>query len=136
MPGAPLAPLPIRGRPVSASVGAFTALNTPCSGPVAPFVPVLPMVVLTAAALLIAQAGVTGRGDESLLLCFLGIGLLYLAARLDGRSGQKLLPARTLDISHPVGAGLLMVFPPRLSRHTMLQWESEANRVFESEAPG
>jgi len=72
--------------------------------------PVLPMVILTAAALMIAQAGVTGKGGESLVLCILGIGLLYLAARLDGRSGEKLLPARTLDISHPVGAGLLMVF--------------------------
>jgi MFS family permease len=72
--------------------------------------PVLPMVILTAATLLIAQAGVTGKGGESAGLCVLGIGLLYLAARLDRRSGEKLLPARTLDIRHPVGAGLLMVF--------------------------
>jgi MFS family permease len=72
--------------------------------------PVLPMVILTAATLLIAQAGVTGKGGESAGLCVLGIGLLYLAARLDRRSSEKMLPARTLDISHPVGAGLLMVF--------------------------
>ena len=32
-------------------------------------------------------------------------------------------------------AGLLMVFPPRLVRQTMLQWESEAIRVLVSEAP-
>ena len=33
-------------------------------------------------------------------------------------------------------AGLEMVLPPRLVRQTMLQRESEANRVLESEAPG
>ena len=33
-------------------------------------------------------------------------------------------------------AGLEMVLPPRLVRQTMLQWESEANSVLVSEAPG
>ncbi len=33
-------------------------------------------------------------------------------------------------------AGLPMVLPPRLACQTMLQWESEPNRVLESEAPG
>jgi MFS family permease len=72
--------------------------------------PVLPMLILTAAALMIAEAGVTGESTTALVLVLAGLVLLYAAARLDGRSVEKMLPAQVLDIRHPVGAGLLMVF--------------------------
>ena len=72
-----------------------------------PFVPVL---ILSAATLIIAEAGVAGGGIPSVVLCFTGLGLLYLAARLDQQSSERLLPGQTLDAHHPVGAGLLMVF--------------------------
>jgi MFS family permease len=72
--------------------------------------PLGPILALSAATLLIAEAGVTGHVDASILLCILGIMLLYGAARLDRRSRDRLLPAETLDLRHRVGAGLLMVF--------------------------
>jgi MFS family permease len=72
--------------------------------------PVLPLVVLSAATLLIAESSVAHRIAVSALGTVIGAALLYLAARLDRRAGSRLFPARVLDFSHPVGAGLLMVF--------------------------
>jgi MFS family permease len=77
--------------------------------------PMLPLLVLSAATLIIAEAGAVvgdaqGGRTKSLLACLLGAGLLYLAARLDRRAEVRLLPAQLLDVRHTVGAGLLMVF--------------------------
>ena len=72
--------------------------------------PVLPLLTLSVAILMIAQAGAIGRVAVSIPLSSAGIGLLYIAARLDRRSTQRLLPAQVLDVRHPIGTGLLMVF--------------------------
>ncbi len=76
--------------------------------------PVLPLVVLAAATLIIAEAGalsgLTGGVATSIIGILIGTGLLYLAARLDRRGPVHLLPAQLLDVRHPVGAGLMMVF--------------------------
>ena len=72
--------------------------------------PALRVLILAAAALLIAQAGVTAGIAPALTLCLAGLGLLYLAARLDRRAHDKLLPAQSLNLRHPVGAGLLAMF--------------------------
>jgi hypothetical protein len=66
--------------------------------------------LLSAATLLIAEAGVTGRVDASIPMGLAGIALLYLALRLDRQASDRLLPAETLQAAHPVGAGMLMVF--------------------------
>lgn len=71
--------------------------------------PVLPLLVLSAATLLIARSGVA-RGIGAVLGAVLGAALLYLAARLDRRASSRLFPRHLLDFRHPVGAGLLMVF--------------------------
>lgn len=68
------------------------------------------MLLLAMATLLVAQAGVTGSGLAGLALGLSGLLLLYLAARLDRRSTDRLLPVQLLDLRHPVGAGLLAVF--------------------------
>jgi MFS family permease len=75
----------------------------------APFSP-FPVLLLTAAALIIAHAGVAEQGVVSFGECLVGVGLLYLALWLDHRSVEKLLPAQVLAMGHPLGAGLLMVF--------------------------
>lgn len=77
--------------------------------------PVLPLITLSAATLLFAEAGAlstpTPTGAAvSLVGCLLGVGLLLLAARLDRRSPVRMLPSQLLDVTHPVGAALLMVF--------------------------
>lgn len=76
--------------------------------------PVLPLTVLSVATLIIAEAGAGSGGAHgvvvSLIGCLLGTGLLYWAARLDRQAQVRLLPRQLLDFSHPVGAGLLMVF--------------------------
>jgi hypothetical protein len=77
--------------------------------------PVLPLIVLSAATLIIAEAGAASGTAASgiatsIIGCFLGTGLLYLAARLDRRAEARLLPAQLLDFRHPIGAGLTMVF--------------------------
>jgi MFS family permease len=72
--------------------------------------PALPVLVLSAAELTIAQAGIAKRTAESVLLCLVGLGLLYGSARFDRRSSRPLLPRRLLDVRHPLGSGLLMVF--------------------------
>ena len=71
--------------------------------------PVLPLLVLSAATMLIAQSSVA-NGMMAIVGSVLGAGLLYLAARLDRRASSRLFPLRVLDFRHPVGAGLLMVF--------------------------
>lgn len=72
--------------------------------------PLLPVVILSVAALMIAQAGIAGSSAASLVLCLAGLMLLYAAAKLDRRAGGRLLPIQALDVRHPVGAGLLTVF--------------------------
>jgi MFS family permease len=78
--------------------------------------PVLPLMLLSAATLIIAESGALSAGgtpDRLPLACTAGcIGLLlaYVAARVDRRSAVPMLPRQTLMPRHPVGAGLLMVF--------------------------
>jgi MFS family permease len=72
--------------------------------------PLAPLWLLSFATLLIAEAGVDGRVPVAIAECLVGIGLLYVAAVLDRRSSSRLLPERLLDLRHPVGTGLLMVF--------------------------
>ncbi|MGB6307489.1 MAG: MFS transporter [Steroidobacteraceae bacterium] len=83
--------------------------RTPSRQEAAPW-PVLPLLVLSAATLLIAESSVTNGIGWSILGCTLGTGLLYAAARLDRRALQRLFPLQLLDVRHPVGAGLAMVF--------------------------
>ncbi len=71
---------------------------------------VLPLLVLSAATMLIAGSGVASGIRQSILGSLLGAALLYVAARLDRRASSRLFPARLLDFRHPVGAGLFMVF--------------------------
>ncbi len=66
--------------------------------------------LLSVAALLIAEAGAVRHASVALVLGIGGVGLLYLAAWLDRQATARLLPAQLLDFTHPVGAGLLMVF--------------------------
>lgn len=76
--------------------------------------PVTPLLVLAAATLIIAQAGAASgpaaRLPLSIAGCLVGMVLLYLAVRLDRRGEVRLLPSQVLDLKHPVGAGLAMVF--------------------------
>ena len=71
---------------------------------------VLPILVLSAATMLIAGSSVASGIIMSILGSMLGAGLLYLAARLDRRASSRLFPLRLLDYRHPVSAGLFMVF--------------------------
>jgi MFS family permease len=70
----------------------------------------LPLVILSAAAVLIARSSVASSVAASIFGSLLGAGLLYGAARLDRRAGSRLFPRQLLNIGHPVSAGLLMVF--------------------------
>jgi MFS family permease len=72
--------------------------------------PVLPLLVLSAGTLLIAESSVAGAIPISALGWVLGVMLLYCAVRLDRRASSRLFPSPLLDFRHPVGAGLLMVF--------------------------
>jgi MFS family permease len=76
--------------------------------------PVMPLAVLSAATLIIAEAGAAsglpGGVVASIIGCVAGAALLYLAARLDRRALVRLLPSQLLDLAHPIGAGLVMVF--------------------------
>jgi MFS family permease len=71
--------------------------------------PVVPLLILSAATLLIAEAGALDHALLGTALCVLGLGLLGLAARLDRQAVNRLLPAQLLDFQHPVGAGLMLV---------------------------
>jgi MFS family permease len=72
--------------------------------------PVATLLVIVCGTLTIAGSGATGRPMVAIGGCMIGIGLLYLAARMDRRSANRLLPLALLRIDHPVGAGLLMLF--------------------------
>jgi MFS family permease len=73
-------------------------------------VPYGALLAIAAATLAVAQAGVVEQVSLSVLECLIGLGLLYVAARLNQRSHSRLLPEEALDLHHPLGAGLLMVF--------------------------
>jgi MFS family permease len=78
--------------------------------------PVVPLMLLSAATLIIAEAGALSGGASvnriplAAAACVLGLLLVYLAARADRSSSMRMLPRQTLEPRHPVGAGLLMVF--------------------------
>ncbi len=82
--------------------------------------PLMPVLAMSAAALMIAEAGVTGRLAPSILLCLGGIGLLWAAVARDGQSAHRMFPRQSLDVRHPVGAGLVMVLA--LSASTVGFW--------------
>jgi MFS family permease len=71
---------------------------------------VLPLLLLSTAAMLIAESSVVNSLKMSIAGALLGASLLYLAARLDRSASSRLFPVHVLDFRHPVGAGLLMVF--------------------------
>jgi MFS family permease len=71
---------------------------------------VLPLLVLSAATVLIAESSVANSIAMAALGSLLGASLLYVAARLDRGASSRLFPTQVLDFRHPVGAGLLMVF--------------------------
>jgi MFS family permease len=70
----------------------------------------LPLLILSAAVLLIAESSALNSIGSAVLGSLLGAVLLYGAARLDRRAGSRLFPLQLLNIRHPVGAGLSMVF--------------------------
>jgi MFS family permease len=78
--------------------------------------PVLPLTLLSAATLIIAESGALSAGEMPNRIalagtaCVFGLLLAYAAARVDRRSTVPMLPRQTLRPTHPVGAGLLMVF--------------------------
>jgi hypothetical protein len=69
-----------------------------------------PLLVLSAATLIIAQAGASSSVTWAIAGCALGGLLLYWAARLDRVATTRLLPVQLLDARHRVGAGLKLVF--------------------------
>jgi len=77
--------------------------------------PLGPLILLSAATLLIAHAGIAARPVTAATECAAGLGLLYLAARFDRRSEGRLLPMALLNYRHPVGVGLLMVLALSMS---------------------
>ncbi len=85
------------------------ARDTPVRASIGPF-PTGTVITLAAASFLIAEAGVSGHGATSVVLCLAGLGVLSMAAWADRRSSERLFPTQTLDSRHPVGAGMLMVF--------------------------
>ncbi len=72
--------------------------------------PVLPLLILTVATLIIAEAGVSRGIAATMSGLMTGCALLYVAARIDRRAATRLLPIQALDVRHPLGAGLAMVF--------------------------
>ena len=78
--------------------------------------PVSTILVLSAATLAVALAGLAQSTALSSFECLAGLALLYVAARLDRASRSRMLPERTLDLGHPIGAGLLMVFALSMSQ--------------------
>ena len=77
--------------------------------------PIVPLGFLATATLLIAHAGIAASVATATIECLVGVSLMYVAARLDGRSPNGLLPLQFLQFEHPVGAGLLMVFALSMS---------------------
>ncbi|MCB8879533.1 MFS transporter [Acidisoma cellulosilytica] len=72
-----------------------------------PFRQILLLLFATAS---IAEAGIAPGRAPPVLLCALGLLLLYGAARVDRISANPLLPQGLLAIRRPLGAGLFMVF--------------------------
>ncbi len=72
-------------------------------------IPLRPLAMLCAATLAIATAGVAPGDALPAALGALGLGLLWLAARLDAQARARLMPRELLRVTHPVGAGLLMI---------------------------
>jgi MFS family permease len=78
--------------------------------------PVAPLMLLSAATLIIAESGALSGGAAANRIPLaaaagvIGLVLLYLAARVDRRSAVRMLPRQMLEPRHPLGAGLLMVF--------------------------
>lgn len=64
---------------------------------------------------MIAHAGIAAGVTTATIECLAGVVLLYVAARLDGRSPDRLLPLQFLKYRRPVGAGLLMVLALSMS---------------------
>jgi MFS family permease len=79
-----------------------------------------PLILLAAATLLIGEAGAIARLALSVPLGAAGGVLLYAAARADRRAANRLLPGQLLEVTSPLGAGLLMVFA--LSAATTAFW--------------
>jgi MFS family permease len=71
--------------------------------------PLAPLLLLSAATLVIAVAGVGARVDLACAGSAVGLALLYAAARIDRQRAVRLLPRQILEWTHPVGAGLAMV---------------------------
>jgi MFS family permease len=69
-----------------------------------------PLILLSAATLLIAEAGAAAELAASAACGVAGLGLLYGAACADRRSRHRLLPDQLFEIRRPLGAGLLAVF--------------------------
>jgi MFS family permease len=78
--------------------------------------PLVPLMLLSAGTLIIAEAGALSGGATvnrialAAAVCVLGLALVYLAVRADRRSTARMFPCQTLEPRHPVGAGLWMVF--------------------------
>ncbi|HLI10524.1 MAG TPA: MFS transporter [Alphaproteobacteria bacterium] len=70
----------------------------------------LPLLLLGAATLAVAEAGLSRRLGVSVAEGLAGLGLLWLAAWLDRGSDCPMLPRETLNLRHPVGLGLFAVF--------------------------
>lgn len=77
--------------------------------------PVVPLAILSAATLLIAQAGVATGIASAGIECMVGVVLLYVAARFNRGLAMRLLPVNLLNYRHPVGSGLLMVLALSMS---------------------
>ena len=105
--------LGVRRQARAAALGCMAALWLPPRAH-APQQPkpwsVLPLLVLTAAALAIAESSVANSISAAILGSLLGTALLLGAARMDRRAGSSMFPLQLLNIRHPVGAGLSMVF--------------------------
>jgi MFS family permease len=77
--------------------------------------PVATLVFLSVAILMIAHAGIVANITRATLECSAGVTLLYVAARIDGRTSDRLLPVEILNYRHPIGAGFLMVLGVSMS---------------------
>jgi len=77
--------------------------------------PVVPLAFLSAATLIIAHAGMAAGPATATVECLAGVVLLYVAARFDARSPDRLLPLKLLEYRILSGAGLLMVLALSMS---------------------